>query len=70
MNVYIQALNAFLEDTCVLIVIAYLLARGRLLAILFETHLMGRKIITLGSVLGLIGLSEALFPGARYRLPS
>jgi len=65
-NIYIQTLNAFLEDTCVLVVIAYLLARGRLLVTLFEVRLSGRNTVTLGIVLGLIGLTEALFPGARY----
>jgi signal transduction histidine kinase len=57
-------LNAFIEDTCVLVVIAYLLARGRMLDLLTgETR--GRNGLLLGLLLGLVGCTEVIFPGAR-----
>jgi LytS/YehU family sensor histidine kinase len=69
MHIYLktinETINAFVEDTCVIIVVAYLLARGRMLALLFQQRLPWRQALTLGITLGLVGLSEAVFPGAR-----
>ena len=65
MNSHFQALNAFIEDTCVIAVIAYLLARGRVLVLLFSTEKRLNQKIVLGLLFGLIGLSEIVFPGAR-----
>ncbi len=65
MTHYIPATNAFIEDTCVLIAIAYLLARGGALAILFPSRPSSRNEALLGILLGLVGLSEVIFPGAR-----
>jgi hypothetical protein len=59
-------LNAFIEDTCVLTVIAYLLARGRMLTLLFLNRRDRRSDLYLGMILGLVGLTEIIFPGARY----
>lgn len=56
----------FIKDTCVLVVVAYLLARGRGLRLLFRERLALREILTLGLALGLIGLTEAIFPDARF----
>jgi LytS/YehU family sensor histidine kinase len=58
-------INAFVEDTCVIIVVAYLLARGRLLVLLFQRSLPWRQALTLGVILGFVGLTEAIFPGLR-----
>ena len=58
-------INSFIEDTCVLVAVAYLLARGRLLSLLFRERLPPWKSAYLGAVLGLVGLTEVAFPGAR-----
>jgi signal transduction histidine kinase len=58
-------INAFIEDSCVLVAVAYLLARGRLLSLLFRERLPLWKTAYLGAVLGLVGLTEVAFPGAR-----
>jgi hypothetical protein len=64
MSHFSPVLNAFIEDTCVLVVIAYLLARGRVLDLLSEDT-RGRNGVLLGLLLGLIGCTEVIFPGAR-----
>ncbi|HLJ57183.1 MAG TPA: histidine kinase [Chthonomonadaceae bacterium] len=61
-----QAINAFIEDTCVIIVVAYLLARGRMLAMVFDERRTRQQLFGLGVVFGLIGITEIVFPGARY----
>lgn len=61
----IPILNAFIEDTCVLTVIAYLLARGRLLQLLYPSPTTLRRKIVIGLLMGLVGLTEIIFPGAR-----
>lgn len=58
-------INAFIEDTCVLVAVAYLLARGRMLSLLFRERLPFWRSVYLGAVLGLVGLTEVEFPGAR-----
>jgi LytS/YehU family sensor histidine kinase len=58
-------INALIEDTCVLVAVAYLLARGRMLSLLFNERLPLWKALYLGSVLGLVGVTEVAFPGAR-----
>jgi signal transduction histidine kinase len=63
---YIRALNAFIEDTSVLVAVAFLLARGRMLALLCLDRRSAAEIANLGLVLGLIGLTELAFPGARF----
>ena len=50
MNSYVATINAFVEDTCVLIVIAYVLARGRLLTLLFAEQLTRQKAMYLDHV--------------------
>jgi hypothetical protein len=57
-------INAFIEDTCVLVAVAYLLARGRMLSLLFCERLPRWKTASLGAVLGLVGLTEVAFPKA------
>ncbi|HLK57505.1 MAG TPA: histidine kinase [Chthonomonadaceae bacterium] len=66
MNASFHSVHTFVADTCVLIVIAYLLARGRLLVLLFREKLTCREAFFLGFALGLIGLLEAIFPDARF----
>ena len=66
MNGYFQMINAFIEDTCVIIVLAYLLARGGMLAMVFNSRRTRRESLYLGAIFGLIGLTEVIFPGARY----
>lgn len=65
MNLYLPVINAFIEDTCVLMVIAYLLARGRMLTLLISERATNHHVWTLGVILGLVGLTEAIFPGLR-----
>jgi histidine kinase len=65
-GIYLRTvINAFIEDTCVLVAVAYLLARGRMLSLLFRERLPLWKAVYLGAVLGLVGLTEVAFPGAR-----
>jgi hypothetical protein len=52
----------FIADTCILVVVAYLLARGRMLDLLFREHLKPGEVFLLGLVMGLVGLVEAVFP--------
>lgn len=66
MDPFYVTVNAFIEDTCVIVVIAYVLARGPVLDLLFRARLSRRALLYLGAILGLIGLSETIFPGARY----
>ena len=54
----------FIADTCILVVIAYLLARGRMLTLLFQESLTSCEVLLLGFVMGLVGLVEAIFPDA------
>ncbi len=66
MDVYLSTvINAFIEDTCVLVAVAYLLVRGRMLSLLFRERLPLWKAAYLGAVFGLVGLTEVVFPGAR-----
>ncbi|MBV9851420.1 MAG: histidine kinase [Armatimonadetes bacterium] len=62
-NSYI--LNRFLEDTCVLVAVAYLVSRGALLPRLFSRHARGDRLM-LAAVFALMGASEIVFPGDRY----
>src|SRR5262249_41488576 len=66
MDAYSRAINDFVEDTCVIVVVAYLLTRGPMLALLFQERLTGRKVVWLGLILGAVGLTEIAFPGARF----
>lgn len=66
MNGFFQTINAFIEDTSVIIVLAYLLARGGMLAMVFDPRRTRRQVVYVGTVFGLIGLTEVIFPGARY----
>ncbi len=59
-----SGLYNFIADTCILVVIAYLLARGRMLAMLFRENLSPGEAFLVGLVMGLIGLVEAVFPDA------
>ena len=64
-NAFFSVINAFIEDSSVIVVVAYLLARGRMLGLLFSERRDVRSSLFLGLILGLIGLTEALFPGKR-----
>src|SRR6476620_4810455 len=66
MGAYVRTINAFIEDTCVIVVLAYLLTRGRLLTLLFQKRSTNPKAGLLGLILGAIGLTEVVFPGARF----
>jgi two-component system LytT family sensor kinase len=56
--------SVFIRDTCVLVVVAYLLTRGRMLRLLFQKRLPPPQTFGLGITLGLMGLSESLFQDA------
>ncbi len=61
----LSTLNLLIEDTCVLAVLAYLLARGQTLHGLISQNLLWRDRLRLGLTLGVLGLSEVVFPEAR-----
>lgn len=62
---HLHQLNAFLEDTCVLVTMAYLLSRGPLLPRIFDGRRNRHDQIALALVFSLIGASELIFPGDR-----
>lgn len=59
------SLNTLIEDTCVLAVLAYLLARGETLQRLFSVPLGISQRLLLGVLLGALGTTEIIFPDAR-----
>lgn len=61
----LQHLNAFLEDTCVLVTLAYLLSRSPLLPVLFHYVRRASGWLALVVLFGLIGASDLVFPGER-----
>jgi LytS/YehU family sensor histidine kinase len=66
MNALFTTINAFIEDTCVLIVIAYALARGKTLTLLSHPQRNAWAMWRLGLIFGVFGVTEAIFPGARF----
>ncbi len=66
MNLVFATINAFIEDTCVLSVIAYLLTRISSLGDARGSRLVVTNRWKFGLVLGLVGLTETVFPGARF----
>ncbi|WP_119320082.1 sensor histidine kinase [Capsulimonas corticalis] len=62
---FLQLFNAFLEDTCVLVTVAYLLSRGALLPKLFDRSRTHRDQVVLALIFGLVGVSELFLPGDR-----
>ena len=67
MQSFLVALNSFLEDTCVLVVIAYLLTRGQILSLVFteDERRPWRDRLRAGLLLGAVGATEYLFPNQR-----
>ena len=61
----IATINDFIESTCVIVVIAYLLKRGPLIRLLVQERLRRLQILLLGGSLGLVGLVELAFAGDR-----
>ncbi len=61
MNISFHLYN-FIAGTCILVVIAYLLVRGRMLNLLFKDNLTRREVFRLGLIMGLLGLMESIFP--------
>jgi LytS/YehU family sensor histidine kinase len=57
----------FIKDTCLLIVIAYVLSRGRLLRLLFARRLNLYDTLLLGALLGSISLGVSLLPDVGFR---
>lgn len=66
MNLVFATINAFIEDTCVLSVVAYLLTRISSLGRLAGSQSVVANRWKFGLALGLVGLTETVFPGARY----
>ena len=60
----------FIKDTTFLVVIAYLLTRGRLLRLLFHQRLKLAEAFFLGVPLGLISLGVSLLPDVGFQYPS
>ncbi|MCC2668062.1 MAG: putative regulator of cell autolysis [Armatimonadetes bacterium] len=61
----IATINEFIESTCVIVVIAYLLKRGPMIALLVQERLRRKHIFLLGGALGLAGLVEVGFAADR-----
>lgn len=61
----IETINEFIESTCVIVVIAYLLKRGPMIALLVQERLRRKQIFLLGGTLGLMGVVELIFVGNR-----
>jgi hypothetical protein len=59
-------INRFLEDTCVIATLAYLISRGSLLPKLFNRKASRWDLLALAMILGFAGGSELVFPGERY----
>jgi len=59
-------INSFIEDSCVLFAIAFVLARGRILHWVLNPNRNFASVILLGLLLGVIGGTEAMLPGSRY----
>lgn len=66
MGAYSQTIYTFIADTCILVVIGYLLVRGRMLALLSRPRTTLPEAMLLGLLLGLVGLLEALLPDTRF----
>ena len=66
MHTLLYGLNAFLEDSCVLIAVAYLLTRGSLLALLLATKRTHYEEALLGAIFAIVGVLQDLVPDARY----
>ena len=65
MHGFLSIFNAFIEDTCVIVAVAYLLTRSRLLGWLRDTPRTRRETLQIGVILAAVGLTEIVFPGAR-----
>ena len=61
-----SVINRFLEDTCVITALAYVISRGVLLPRLFDSEQKNRDLFVLALIFGLAGGSELVFPGDRY----
>ena len=70
MTSYISYLIAFCSDACTLIVLFYVLARGKTLRMIFRERLTVQSTIALGICLGLIGLMETHVPEAGFQYAS
>ncbi len=54
----IETINEFLESTCVIVVIAYLLKRRLLIGLLTQRRLRRKEAAILGGTLSLMGIVE------------
>jgi signal transduction histidine kinase len=61
---WLATVNAFVEDTCVIFAVTYLLSRGKTLDSVFS-HRPWRSALLVGCGFGLLGASEIVFPGMR-----
>lgn len=61
-----STLNTFFQNTCVIVVFAYVLTRTRLMPLLFSPQRSIRDVLTLGSAFGLMGLLELFFASSRF----
>ena len=70
MTPYTSYLIAFCSDASTLIVLSYVLARGKTLRMLFRERLSAKAAAVLGICLGLIGLMESHVPEAGFQYAS
>lgn len=59
-------INTFFQNTCVIVVFAYVLTRSRLMQILFAQRIQRHDTLILGAVFGLMGLLELYFASNRF----
>lgn len=67
MDINVETINTFFESTCDIVVFAYLLTRGPLIALFSQKSIPVRQTIALCGIFGLTGMLELYF--ARDRFP-
>src|SRR6476620_1671628 len=70
MDAYLSYVADFIQDTCVVVVFAYLLTRLRIVRILLREQISTRQASILGIILGLIGLTERFIPQVGFKYAS
>jgi len=61
---WLATVNAFVEDTCVIFAVAYLLTRGKKLVQIFQPRTR-RDSVSVGLLFGVLAATEAIFPDMR-----
>jgi LytS/YehU family sensor histidine kinase len=70
MDVYLSNVSDFIQDTCVVVVFAYLLTRGKIVRLLLRERMSTREAVLFGISLGLVGLTERFIPQIGFKYAS